>query len=90
MTYDRTDTTINTPVPFLLDDSLYTMYEALVSRLGKLGIFNHLCPVFHIYLSVFFFLPVSITKSSCMISPPPSNKIDKKKIAGRVYLLDGF
>lgn len=89
MTYDRTDTTINTPVPFLLDDSLYTVYEALVSRLGKLGIFNHLCPVFHIYLSVFF-LPVSITKSSCMISPLLPLKIGKENIVGRIDLLDSF
>lgn len=62
-TYDRTDTTINTPVPFLLDDSLYTMDETLVSRLSKLGIFNHLRPVSP-YLSVSFFSQSPFTQST--------------------------
>lgn len=90
MTYDRTDTTINTPVPFLLDDSLYTVYEALVSRLGKLGIFNHLCPVFHIYLSVFFSSSFDYQIQLYDISPPLPLKIGKENIVGRIDLLDSF
>lgn len=62
-TYDRTNTTINTPVPFLLDDSLYTMDETVVSRLSKLGIFDHLCPVIP-YLSVSFFSQSPFTQST--------------------------
>lgn len=86
MTYDRTDTTINTPVPFLLDDSLYTVYESLVSRLGKLGIFNHLCPVFHIYLSVFFLSPSFDHQIQLYDISPPLKQDRQGKYSGESIL----